>query len=322
MLCLAGFLCAWSWQKRGHGLKAYGSYLLDRGIRIIPAYFIFLAVYLHSGSWFTDFINLNWHLTPNFEYSLWTFVSNILMSRGTESGVALEGMFAINMGMQLFVLMGFVLAMVRDRRKVVAVALLLELVALVLRFFNLADGPWGNYFFTFTRLDGFVAGLLMALGLGDARIRNFLVQKRNVLWLAAASLLAVGGVLTKGYSLFNTVTTSWLAYPCLAVFAACLMLWASQKTTMWRPFLWVSRLGRFAYCTYLVKIPTTYLVFRLAKNMGIPDNLVSLLLILAATELVCFAIGALWWAVFENPCSRLLEGFLGRFRRPPLPPAA
>lgn len=304
-LCLAGYLSAESLIKKRTGAATFFSYLKNRAVRILPAYYLFLLLYLHTGSWFFDFIDRGWTLHEGFELTLWTFTSNIFLAGGTWSGVALEGMFSLSIGVQMFILSGLLFAFIRSRRNIAVILILLEAVAIAARFVNMGAGTWSNYFFTITRMDSFLAGMLLSIALNNSKFKESLIVFKNKLLIISAILLLIIIGLTKGLSLWSVPATAWIQYPFIAFFMASVILRLVNSGTSPGAVLFVSKFGKFAFSIYLFKLPAVYFIYTILTRCSMGNTFLHLVLSFLIAEVFCFLIGIIWWTCVEKPCSIL-----------------
>lgn len=315
-LALAGFLCVAPLREAGGGLLPFAKHVGHRFARVALPYYAFIALYLHTDSLFTDLIagGHNSHIADGFEFSLWTFTCNALLARGHWSDVALEGLFALSLGVQVFLFIGCMLSFLRRDQHVLIGLLALLLLSNGLRILGTHSTDWSVYFGTLTRLDAFVAGAALALAYRNTRWRTKLVSHAHyILALSALILVAVIGF-TRGLQIFSPVTQGW-GHPAIAFFAVSLVLYSTRHPTVLPPLRGLARLGKLAFPTYLVKLPSLYVITRVVVDAGWAHGWQGLLFAIGAGLLGCFILGGVFWAGVERPLQLATSQVMSRMVR-------
>jgi len=303
-LAVAGYLCVLSVFRRKKANSGYLNYLKDRAFRIIPSYYLFLFVYLSFGVPLINSFGQNFALNKGFGVSLWTFVSSFYFSNGKWSGVALEGMFSLSIVVQLFIIFGFILFSVKNNRKIILILAAFELLAIVLRFFWGTEDHWKTYFFTFTRIDAFIAGMTVAVLNEMKRGKIYLARNAKKIFYLSFILFTFMFIVTKGLA-FGKLTT-YLAYPITAIFAGAIINFTIYYKLKNRLLLIISRMGKFTYSIYLFKLPTVYLAYSILLTLfnGI-DYSWKIVIFLFSAVAACFIVGFIWWGLVERVIAKL-----------------
>ena len=287
--------------------------LVVRVVRLLPPYALFLAVYLTAGVALQRMIGNDFRLDPRHLVHFFTFTTNIHLATGVHTGVALEGLFALSLGIQLYLCVTLLLRIVSSSARRIIVLLGMLVLAVALRAVFRDRTPWFIYFFTFTRMDAFVIGALLGVLHDIEPARRFLMKHKRGLLTAGAGVFVLAVGLTEGLNLWLS-RSHQLVYPMVSLAAAALMSFAINSGAG-RLARRVGALGRYSFSVYLIKLPLVYGVYRVFEMRldGMDDVLFTVVLIITSI-LACYAVGALWFYFVDRPFVRLSQA-LGR-RRP------
>lgn len=298
LLALAGFLF---YQTRYNNFinDKYSSYILKTIIRVIIPYYAFLIIYLHTGSWFFDFIGQGWALKEGFEIPLFSFTVNLQLAIKGHSGVALEGMFSLAIGAQLIALSLIIFRFIKNEKLIIILLIVLESIAIILRLAYNASNQWQTYFATITRLDAFVTGLLFAI-IKNKYAEIFLIKNLSKkLLLISSLLLLIIAIFTKGLSMWVELTTK-ISYPFIAFLSASLALYASDRNiqSRYNEFIW--HCGKATYFSYLIKLPAVYFIVVTLTRFGINNQFIFITMSYLLSLAICFAVAFAWWMLIER----------------------
>jgi peptidoglycan/LPS O-acetylase OafA/YrhL len=173
---------------------------------------------------------------------------------------------------------------------------------------------WMIYYPTWTRLDGLLAGVVLAL------VNSFrpaawklLMQRANILLVAACGILTIAIYLFRDE---QQLLPSIVGFPILALAMGCLVIAGASPASLIGRFTvpGAGFLAAMAYSLYLTHKAVYHLVGLAAGNalLGRP------LLALAAYGGAALLVGALFYAAIERPSLRLRERVLNPRR--PAPP--
>jgi peptidoglycan/LPS O-acetylase OafA/YrhL len=242
---------------RSNGISL-GRFFARRAFRIMPAYFVVLAVY---------FLLPSWREYPDMAQSVWKFllsVQNIALHGGT----AFSHAWSLAVEDQFYLALPFLLLFLfRRPRAAIVVPCLLVICGIGLRAFLAAQNPSVNgdgvsfrgfqawiYYPTWTRLDPLVFGVVLAA------IEKFrptwwqrIVNCAPWIWLPALGLIAYALYLGETDTL--TITACVWQFPLIAIGMAALLVCAVS------PRLFLSRfaipgaafIASIAYSAYLIQ---------------------------------------------------------------------
>lgn len=281
----------------------FASFWTRRGLRIVPAYFVFLfvmalllpAVWPQPGGGQADASMPAW--------SYWLFLSNIFMAVAGDHGAKpLSVTWSLAVEMQFYLLWPPVVRLLSLRSQVRVIAVLL-MVVFVARAAFLASG--GDELAVFVslpfRCDSLLAGALIAAWMAADR---HLASPRN-LWfgfVVAATLLAAA--LASGYSpvYANPVLVS-LKYSLVAGMCFCLVglavVHSARFDVRGAPF---ATIGKYSYALYLwhYAVMLGLAAAMDANGFAVPATATVLLLLVAGVT--CGgALAGLSWVAVERP---------------------
>ncbi|MBN2656329.1 MAG: acyltransferase [Spirochaetales bacterium] len=256
-LVIAGYFCSEQILEFQHVGKSYGSYVLKRFLRIAPPYFLFLTVYLLAGLKLIHYIGLDFQADKVFLPFLFFFSANIPLAFGHWSGIALEGMFSLSLLFQLTLLFGAVLFLVKDSKKILIILLAAEVAAIVLRMNWHSGDLWRMYFFTFSRMDAFIAGILLSRLRHKEPSLRFLQKRRGLLFALASLSAFLVFILTGGLNLSNPLTHQ-IAYPVLGFFGFAMLNFSADREDSNRVINQIALPGKYSFTLYLIKLPMVY----------------------------------------------------------------
>jgi peptidoglycan/LPS O-acetylase OafA/YrhL len=306
-LALAGFLAVGS-RARSRTATAW---LWRRALRVLPAFAVFLLVYLYLVPIAVRYAGGSAQTLRGFALAranqgyLWGMATNLLMAMGRWPGAALEPLLTLGVGVQLTVLAAFLVSRRRDWIPVAGIVVL-ECVGVALRALWLEGDPWRSYCFPLTRCDAFASGMAVALLLSHPGWGDELRRRRwLVLGLAASGLAAVVAV-NRGLPV-GAKATMLAGYPAIGAFSGAIVLVLSQVEHAGSWLRRVAVAGAAAYTVYLVKLPTVFMVRRALESWNVFTGLRGLLLLGALGALASGLIGGSLHLLVERP---LLRGLL------------
>ena len=278
---------------RGEPLR-FGAFYLRRAFRILPVFFVVLAVYV---------LLPGWREAPGMQpaWQFLTFALNLLIDYRHNQAFSHAWSLCVEEHFYLlFPLLAWWLARRASRALVVGAVALVVLAGLGLRAYAVLHGKdWleSIYYPTWTRLDGLLAGVLLAT-----------IQAYRPRWWAAAqrraNTLAVAGLLVVGASIWlfrdkTAFAASVFGFPLLATGLA-LLVAAAAGGTGWMGRWRIPGAGWIAGISY-----SLYLSHKLAMH-AVHDALsnwsaVHGLIAFAVYALAIAATGALLHYAIERP---------------------
>jgi len=292
-----------------------GRFFARRALRIMPAYFVVLAIY---------FLLPSWREYSEMSQPLWKFVLSI-------QNIALHGRTAFSHAWSLAVEDQFYLALpflllflYRRPSSAIIIPCLLVVGGIALRTFLAAQNPsidggvsfrgfqaW-IYYPTWTRLDPLVFGVALAAiekfrPQWWRRLTNYAIW----LWLPALALIAYGLWLGEGDYL--TVTACTWQFPLIALGMAALLICAVSPRLVFRRVAipGAAFIASIAYSAYLIQ----KLVIRFVEQFCASHNIV----LTSAPALICvelcvYAAATILFFTIERPFLQLRKRIAPRSR--------
>ena len=274
-LVIAGYFFYNSFTKRyNNNPFSYGK---SRFIRIVPGYYIFLLIYLTLGIKMENLMGNHFSLPTGYWLYFLTFTANIPMAFGYWSGIALEGLFGISLLVQLFILFSLLFFLIRKKNHRIFLIIILEIFIFLVRFHPLLRKlEWFSYFFTLTRMDGFLMGTFLGLLKDTEKGKHFLETKKYLLLGIGLTVLIVSAPFS-GWIETTHPLTACIVFPAISLFFTSLL---NFILTLQLPN-WSFYTGDFVFSLYLAKLPLIYIVKGFVQNINDSFNTPSGFLIIS-----------------------------------------
>ncbi|MGC4066125.1 MAG: acyltransferase [Polyangiaceae bacterium] len=317
---LSGFLITSILLEKPKATNYYRAFFARRLLRVVPLYWVFLALYLSLGPWLLSYASATEPLEQSIERGrdqlpwLWSYTGNLWMVATNQllEG-ALQPVWSLCVEIHFYLAWPFLLRMVP--RRTLAKALVVTLLALPLLRLGLlvAHVPARSiYFLTFTRMDPIIVGTLLAIARKEPRARAWLARNAHQSGAFAVFLLGALWVLGRGIDELSALTVIG-GYSVIAVASGALLVAAldgSKKTLLSRllasPPLRVA--GELSYAVYLFNLPLfTAIPLLLPSPQRAP--LLSPIALLGVTLPILFAMAKLSSVTIERPSMRLRRWF-------------
>jgi peptidoglycan/LPS O-acetylase OafA/YrhL len=247
---LSGFLIGGIIIDHGSATNFAGVFYLRRALRILPvALLTIAAAYLFVP--FLDPTNLHQTRVPAYSYLL--FINNYWTASGFRGYRPLDPLWSLAIEEQFYLVAPafFLLANFRIRNAVLA---LIVLLSPLLRAHAAKFSPWD---FTPMRLDGFAAGMLVAILVRQPRFSNFQARAQRSVVLAVLGVLAIAVL----FSVSPQLDQVRIAYGVTmnSLLAAGVILLLQMKPGSWLAKglsqRWLTGTGRLSYFIYLMHVP-------------------------------------------------------------------
>ncbi len=295
-----------------------GRFFARRALRIMPAYFVVLAIY---------FLLPSWREYSEMSQPLWKFLLSI-QNIALHGGTAFSHAWSLAVEDQFYLALPFLLLFLYRRpSSAIIIPCLLVVGGIALRTFLAAQNPsidggvsfrgfqaW-IYYPTWTRLDPLVFGVALAAiekfrPQWWRRLTNYAIW----LWLPALALIAYGLWLGEGDYL--TVTACTWQFPLIALGMAALLICAISPRLVFRRVAipGAAFIASIAYSAYLIQ----KLVIRFVEQFCASHNIV----LTSAPALICvelcvYAAATILFFTVERPFLQLRHRITPR-SRPPL----
>ena len=295
---------------RGHDIKL-GRFFARRALRILPAYFVVLAIY---------FLLPAWREYPEI-FPLWKFLFSV-QNIGLRGGTAFSHAWSLAVEDQFYLLLPFVLLFVnRWRRAALLVPCLIVLAGLTLRGFlalqNLTETgvtfrgyqTW-IYYATWTRLDPLVFGVALA-AIEKFRPRWWTAITSFAPWLWLPALAAIAYGLYLGETDDVTVTMCIWQLPLIALGMAALLVCAvSPRSPLSRKKIpGIAFIASIAYSGYLIQKLVIHFVVQFCSGHNITMTSAPALL---GVQLCIFAVATGLFLAVERPFLQLRHRLVSR----------
>lgn len=186
---LSGFLITDILLHTVHGENYFKNFYARRVLRIFPLYYLSLILFILILPAIPGF-PLNMQYYQSHQFWFWTYLQNwtLVFSQDGDT-TALGHFWSLAVEEQYYLLWPFVILMIRDPRKVLALCILLLIGIIVSRYFiwvNRDTIPPYERLFLFTRVDGILVGAMLAslLVINRSILRKYFTYFLIILTLA------------------------------------------------------------------------------------------------------------------------------------------
>jgi peptidoglycan/LPS O-acetylase OafA/YrhL len=275
-----------------------------RALRILPAYFVVLAIYF----WLTS-----WREFPEMS-PWWKFIVS-LQNIGLHGGTAFSHAWSLAVEDQFYLLLPLVLLLViRWPRAAVIIPCIIVLGGIVLRLFLAWQHPGDGgvsftgfqtwiYYPTWTRLDPLVFGVVLA-AIEKFRPRWWQRLTNSAIWLWLPGLAVIVYALYIGEGSILTVSASVWQFPLLAVGMAALLICAVSPRLPFRRvgIPGAAFIASIAYSAYLIQKLVIHFVAQFCSSHNIALTSVSALFLV---EICIYAAATILFLGVERPFLQL-----------------
>ena len=282
-----------------------------RALRILPAYFVILAIYAFLPSW---------REYPEM-FPLWKFVLSV-QNIGLRGGTAFSHAWSLGVEDQFYLLLPLILLfLIRGRRAALIVPCAIVLGGFALRWFLARQNPGDGgvsfrgfqtwiYYATWTRLDPLV------FGVGLAAIEKFrpqwwqrLMNLAPWLWLPGLALI-VCAFWIEDPEVINVTSSVW-QFPLIALGMAMLLVCAVSPRLPFRRIAipGAAFIASIAYSAYLVQKLVIHFIaqFLTAQNIALTSTLA-----IVGVQLCVYAAATVLFLAIERPFLQLRHRLVGR----------
>jgi peptidoglycan/LPS O-acetylase OafA/YrhL len=261
---LSGFLIGGILLDARESPRYFQTFYLRRFYRILPLYFVTLAIFLFQHlPWMSGLVRAG-RFQP-LEIPWWayaTFMQNFWMAALNTLGLSSASVtWSLAIEEQFYLTIPWVIRKVRLRHLAAVLIVVIvgaPIVRVVLRSILSGGGGIACYVLTPARADGLSLGVLCALLLRREPVWDWIV--RNLKWLRTAAAVLLCGVVFmtwRQYDAFSNAMTGW-GYSWLAFFYTTVLLLALVDTGGVLEKILRNRalmgLGTLAYCLYLIHV--------------------------------------------------------------------
>jgi peptidoglycan/LPS O-acetylase OafA/YrhL len=286
--------------------SSLGRFFARRVLRIMPAYFVVLAVYFSLPSW---------REYPDMAQPLWKFLLSI-QNIALHGGTAFSHAWSLAVEDQFYLALPFLLIfMSRWRRMAVLVPCLLVIGGIVLRAFLAAQNLSVNggvsfrgfqawiYYPTWTRLDPLVFGVTLA-AIEKFRPHWWKRLTSAAIWLWLPALAIISYALYLGETDYLTVTACIWQFPLIALGMAALLVCAVSPRLFLRRVAipGAAFIASIAYSAYLVQKIAMHFVAQFCDAHHVSLTSVPALI---GVELAVYAAAVILFFTIERPFLQL-----------------
>jgi peptidoglycan/LPS O-acetylase OafA/YrhL len=288
----------------------FSTFYIRRFCRVLPIYFLFLAVVALGYRFVYQPVGapLDWLFSGRQPwYSYFSFTQYMGLAKFKAPGapiLLITWAFAVEV--QFYLVVPAIIRFVR-RSALPYVFVAGIVIAPIVRLFivlRFRENLWATYILLPSRMDSLFVGLLCAYCARQPGVWNWLVTRRNKIWVLFVALLAgIPALATEGIPftiLWMTVGYAWMS----ATYASGMFLalsgphsWLS-RALRWR---WLTGLGTISYFVYLFHYGIYGLfMWRFTGHESVLPNWTNFGITLLALEVVLI-LGKLSWEYFEKP---------------------
>ena len=300
----------------------FRTFYARRAFRILPLYGVLLGICffaryipVHSiANWFASI-----GFVPVAPLAFFTFSQNLWMAYiGTFSAGALNPTWSLAVEEQFYLTMPWVIRKLSRKHIIVALACVVlcsPLLRTLLVFLLQEHGQFADYVLMPCRADALALGALVAVLVRDSRAWNMVTRNSAVLTtITVCMLLCLVWMSYSGLD-YLSVQVVTFGYSVLALFYACCLIAAlSYKGGVAKQIFTnklLMRLGKIAYCAYLVHGPLLVVGYRVTNHIfrqfhlkaGRPNAVTSVLGTLVGITLT-IVLSSLSWRFIERPLLR------------------
>jgi peptidoglycan/LPS O-acetylase OafA/YrhL len=300
---LSGFLIGGIILDSDHADNFFRVFYLRRALRILPVAFLTIA-FSYLVIPFFD-LTVLWHSqVPPYAYLL--FINNFWTANGLNAYPPLGPLWSLAIEEQFYLIAPAFILSVNPRARNITL-LTIVLISPILRMCEFHYSSWD---FTIFRLDGFSAGMLVAVLLRKAHFEEFAARRLMTINASVISVMIAALIfsISPGYSLRERVAFG-ISLNSLAAAGVILFLHLNRNCLLSRALSrpWLVAMGRLSYFMYLMHLP----ILMCVGILGGPRII---------QPLVAFGICLLYaWASWRFLESRLINfGKLFSYHRPTL----
>lgn len=260
---LSGFLIASILLNNRQSKNYFSTFYVRRFSRIVPAYYILLAVFTVASIWLASYqakvfahaFDIRWYVG---------FLQNFQMSmKATFGSYGLGPTWSLAVEEQFYLIIPLVIYFLDDR-KVLIFCLLCLFLAPIYR--SLADNWYREYTHFFARIDAPCYGVILALFVKNKDWIGWLKKKMIYLVIGLIGLLGAFVVLKMKFLNHSVISLLFLG---LVVYALTLQPGQLLHRFLTQSFL--VRMGKYSYFIYLYHILVNGLMFIALSNRINPD---------------------------------------------------
>jgi peptidoglycan/LPS O-acetylase OafA/YrhL len=293
-----------------------GRFFTRRVLRIMPAYFVVLAVY---------FLLPSWREYPDMSQPLWKFLLSI-QNIALHGGTAFSHAWSLAVEDQFYLALPFLLLFLcRRPRTAVIVPSLLVVGGIALRAFLAAQNPSVDggvsfrgfqawiYYPTWTRLDPLVFGVALA-AIEKFRPQWWQRLMGTALWIWLPGIALIAYALYLGEGDYLTVTSCIWQFPLIALGMAALLICAVSPRLFFRrvPIPGAAFIASVAYSAYLIQKLAIHFVEQFCNCHNIALTSLPALL---GVEIAVYAAAVILFFTVERPFLQLRHRIAPRSSR-------
>ncbi len=292
-----------------------GRFFARRALRIMPAYFVVLAIY---------FLLPSWREYSEMSQPLWKFLLSI-QNIALHGGTAFSHAWSLAVEDQFYLALPFLLLFLYRRpRTAIIIPCLLVVGGIALRTFLAAQNPSVDggvsfrgfqawiYYPTWSRLDPLVFGVALA-AIEKFRLQWWRRLTNYAIWLWLPGLVLIVYGLWLGEGDYLTVTACTWQFPLIALGMAALLIYAVSPRLVFRRVAipGAAFIASIAYSAYLIQ----KLVIRFVEQFCASHNIV----LTSAPALICvelcvYAAATILFFTVERPFLQLRHRITPRSR--------
>jgi peptidoglycan/LPS O-acetylase OafA/YrhL len=313
---LSGFLIGGILLDARNSPRYFRTFYARRGFRILPIYFLWLALYPIAVAAYSRWGNPQLPESPQMylRWSLhWVFLQTLTfafpVSYRTLAYYWLGPTWSLALEEQFYLVVAPLVRILSTRRLLFVLFGSLILCP-VLRLFSYFDWLHSHWVIpaTMTRADSFAAGILAAIAWKTAAIRAWLVAHKKMLSWTLAVLFLGPMIFTKWSFDAQDFWAQAVKLEYLAVFFALLILTVLANNSGWLAWLmrnsFLREMGRLSYCIYLIHLSVLVICFAACLHDVPRLDTPASFLVVGFSFVLTYALAWLSSKYFEGPMLR------------------
>ena len=313
---LSGFLIGGILLDSRNSPRYFRTFYARRSFRILPLYFVWLALYPLAVAAYSRWGNPPLPESPQMYLrwsSYWVFLQTLTflfpIPYRTLAYYWLGPTWSLALEEQFYLVVAPLVRILSTRRLLVVLFGSL-IVCPVLRLFLYFDSLHAHWVIpaTLTRADSFAAGILAAVGWKTATVRAWLVSHKKLLSWTLAVLFLGPMIFTKWSFAADDFWAQALKLEYLALFFALLILTVLANSTGWLAGLMRNRflreMGRLSYCIYVIHLSVLVVCFAVLLHEVPRLDTPASFGIAGFSFVLTYALAWLSWKYFEGPMLR------------------
>ena len=251
--------------------KIIWKFYLNRIIRIVPLYYLFLLSFF--GGWFiftSDITQQQFPIYKNYYLSFFGFFCNwVFILNSNFKHIHLSHLWSLCVEEQLYVLFPLLITIVKDKKILLVTGILMIFLSLFFRIFYFSHNIGENekiYWNTFYRCDSFLLGFVLFMMIENGYKKNIQLHIRKV-FVVTIAIVSLGLVFQGTMRIGEFVST--IGYTIIGIFFCCLIFFLESNEQNILKKITLNKIlrfsGKISYGLFLFNWPIFILGFTLTN---------------------------------------------------------